>query len=86
MQSPPRGRVLATTCPRLASEPDEPGCLEKGPWHFLKRARRPHAGAQAHARSPASTGQDPVLPCTSHFLSPGWGAAETGSPSHAAGP
>lgn len=56
---------------------EEPGCSEEDPWHFLKRARRQHAGAQPHAHSPASTGQDPVLSCASHFLFPKLAAQDT---------
>lgn len=78
---PIRGWVLAATCPRSASVPGEPCRLEKGPGI----AGRLHAGAQPHAHSPASTRQEPVLPCTGHFLFPAWGAAKTGSPSYAVG-
>lgn len=51
MQSPARGWLLTTTCPCWAAVPDEPGCSEKSLWHFLKRARRLHAGAQPHHHS-----------------------------------
>lgn len=52
------------TCPCSASVPDEPGCLERGPWHLLKSQMAPHWGT-ATCPQPCQHRLDPVLSYTS---------------------